>query len=615
MFFDNGFIIYKMWGDALKKRILSLVAAMIMLSVFCFGSFSASASIYYLDGQAVHCPGNTRVYTPLSNYNYAWIDYVVLRDSSTSVSSLELRPVTDNPYSHTYSEFVKECSDYTSLFYVSEDVLEDTFTDSLKSVYYSLLATGLVKNDYQTMRAYNESMGIVYPYAESSLTEMYTAITYVCLRADLYKLLTDKEIYIPRGTTVEGAVVAYLSTVCGVDVPANVSTVSGFSYIFARDYVLEDENFPVSEDPSEEEVFFWTKVKAADACGYSVPKTTPYSEITQSQAEYVTYAYYASILTTKYGVMVDPYQLKDALSKGGNAVPVLVLKSMLDHVSIGYSNSESGKELFEKAKQEGFFDLENQFYTDIYDYELTVAENNDKVWITSFLLANQLENGSLNNVQTFVNSKLVANSATTAIELNSKSDTVFSVKIIYSDGSHQDSAVYTFTVKKGASSITEHGTESIDIASPLSGVTGELEGIASKYVFPEINVSAYKEALNNHSTESNHGNTLSTYSVTDQANTTAYNSSANRFTTYSSDETASAIGNFNLHKNEEQTTQTLLSGVVAVVKENPAAVATPFGLLAIGASAGYVFFKKRKEDAYASEDEDDITDIDDISID
>lgn len=586
-----------------SKRLLCFILTSMLLISACCGSFVSLASVYYENGQAKATPGQTKTYVPLEDYNYAWIDDVVVRDSSSSVTALTLVPVTESPYSHTLDQFVEECNNYTSLFNASEEVLESTFVTSLKALYYSLIASGVITETNTVMRTYNEENGIVYPFVESELTQMYTAIVYVSLKTDLYGAILDKQIEIPRGTTVEGAIVNILSSMCSMNVPANVNSLSSFTYLFAEDYVVDEKKYPVSDEPSETEVYYWVRLAAADNAGYSVPTDVPYSAVTAEQEEYVLYAYYASILTQRYEVMVDPLLLRAALLSGEKEkkIPELVLKAMLDEVSISYEKNETTESLFEKAKTEGFFDLEAEFYTDIYDYRVYVSPENEQVWFTSYLVADQLVDGDIDCAETYINGNKVKNTSTTGVKLDNDTETTVVIEVLYDDGERSDKATYTFVIEKNANAADVNGNLNIDIADPIDSVLDSLSGAADNYMTGvEIPTAP--------TTKPNGSNTITTYPLNGIG-------SGNKFETYPTDANGNVIGNIDAlttAKQEQTTVQVLDKSLAETVKENPEYVATPIGLLAVGASAGYIFFRRRKNELFAEENND--IKVDDVEI-
>lgn len=582
------------------KKILSFMLSTMVLAAVCCSSFVSSASVFYIDGNAEVCPGTTKVYVDKKDYNYAWIDDVVMRDSSSSVVPLVLHPVTNYPYSHTADEFVDECNNYAALFNASDGILQSSFYKTLSTAYYTLLASGAIKSDEQAMRAYNESQGITYPYSQNSMTHIYTTLVYALLKSDIASSVLKQQVDIPRGTTIEGAVVAYLSKVCGMNVPATVDSIEGFAYLFANQYVLEEANLPVSKDPSKDEVYYWVKVLAADKQGYSVSKTTPYAKVTQEEEKDVTNSYFASILTTKYGVYISPDLLETALlgDKETN-IPKLVLKSMLDSVNTKYSNSESIDSLFDKAKQEGFFELEDDFYSDIYDYEVTVSNDSTEVWFTAFLVADQLVDGSLTYAKTYINDKLVDNSSTNSIKLTGAS-TKFTVRIEYSDSKRYNKAIYTFTVNKNAAGSDTVGGISVDLDQPIGNILNSVEDSVNGYI---QNGNSSNGAVSTPNYSSNN----TTYAV---------NGNSSLFETYPTDANGNVLVTSDplaTTEKAQQNTTSVLSGVTQTIIDKPEYVATPIGLLAVGASAGYIFFRRRKNDEVIIENEN-IDDPDDIDI-
>lgn len=611
-------------GVAVKmKKVLSIILSAVAVAVMCCSSFVSSASLFFIDGSATICPGTTKTYIEEENYNYAWIDDAVMRDSTTSVTPLSFHPVTDYPYSHTAEEFMKECSNYAKLFDVSSAILESSMIKTLETSYYALLASGAIKSNEQEMRAYNESQGISYSNTsglQGSLSRVYTTLVYSLLKTDIASTVLNQQVEIPRGTSLEGAVVIYLSKVCGMNVPVTVNSIESFAYVFADEYVLEDSGLPVSDEPSKEEVYYWIKVSAADKQGYDVPKTTPYLEVTQEQEEYVTYAYFASILTSKYEVTVSPEKLKQAIFAADcdTAISKLVLTSMLDSVNAEYSDDESFNSLFEKAKTEGFFELEDDFYSDIYDYEVEVSHNSTEVWITAFLVASQLVDADVENAKTYINGQLVENLSTNPVKLTGDS-TKFTVRIEYTDNTRADTAEYTFTVKKTLNSSDTIAGVSVDIDKPVGDILNSVQDSISEYL-PDSTTTPYGQTTGEAASStgaSGYPTGSTTYAIDGNIDFSTLNS--NFLETYPTD----VNGSVEVTKDPLKTTQaesttqqvqSVLTGASQTIADKPEYVAMPIGLLAVGASAGYIFFRRKKNDDIIVENEN-ITEVEEIDID
>ena len=90
---------------------------------------------------------------------------------------------------------------------------------------------------------------------------------------------------------------------------------------------------------------------------------------------------------------------------------------------------------------------------------------------------------------------------------------------------------------------------------------------------------------------------LTTYDIGENTlSTEGYTGSL--FNTYPTDEKGEVLTTRNPLEvtTEEETSASVLSYVSDKVRENPVVVAAPAGLAAIGASAGFMFYRKRRED-------------------
>ena len=274
---------------------------------------------------------------------------------------------------------------------------------------------------------------------------------------------------------------------------------------------------------------------------------------------------------------------------------------MLDDVSVSYEKNESMDSLFEKAKTEGFFDLEAEFYTDIYSYRVYVTPETEQVWFTTYLVADQLADADIDSAELSVNGETVKNTSTIGVKLSDGLETTVVIDVLYDDGARNEKATYTFVIEKNINAADVNGNLNIDVADPIDSVLDSLSGAADDYMTGvEIPTAP--------TTKPSNSNTITTYPV----NPTTQ---GNRFETYPTDESGNVIGNFDAltTTTQEQTTvQVLDKTFTETVKENPEYVATPIGLLAVGASAGYIFFRRRKND-FMVEENDGIK-VDDIEV-
>ena len=126
------------------------------------------------------------------------------------------------------------------------------------------------------------------------------------------------------------------------------SETAGLAVQAAKSHVEEFPEIPISENPSNSEVFHWSKVLTAASNDYEVPMTT-YDQTSAAQREYVDYAYYASIFDKIYDdIHVNPTKLAAADMSGDSlAVQKVVLGAMLDSKGVAYAPEASCQQLFE----------------------------------------------------------------------------------------------------------------------------------------------------------------------------------------------------------------------------------------------------------------------------
>lgn len=589
------------------KRIISVFLAAVILFAFVLCPLGASAIVTSYSGTLKALPGNTRSSSP--EYNYAWLDNVIVRDDAMSVTSTTLIPRPDDyPGSHTYDEFVVESEQYTQLFDIDENTLADAYREVTDTMYYLVTAMGMT-GELDEMRAYLQDYGIKLPDMEKPDDKASIAVTYAALKYDAVYSLYGKQAPIPAGTSLEGALVIIFSALTGTMLPSGIDTFTGMALNTAKNYVSEFEELPVSANPEADEIFHWVKVITAATNDYQVPLAS-YDVATQAQKDYVSYAYYATVLKTVYDVSVNPIYLVIAMqSSDPLALQKLILQTMLDEKAVSYPFDLSAEELFELANEYGCFALEDEFYTDILTYELTVAEESEKIWFTPFALADQLDGGSNENVTIVIGDTLAAPSATVAADLNPalrQEEIIMSVA--YNDGIRNDSAVYKFIVNKDASlnstekeeggnnlvadvqdfvnNIVPTDNEKVSqiVGGVFNGVENQMDQIgqtqeefttfAGGAQYSDVTVPNVVHTTDSHNFQ---------YLEELFAGVYATDANGNIITTSS----------FLDYGSGEKADGSIIQSVTAAVKENPEIIIAPTSLLALGSLAG-VFFKKKQ---------------------
>ncbi len=604
------------------KKFLALFLSLMI--IFALSVLPASAIITTYGGTFAVLPGNTRSSSP--EYNYAWLDNLVVRDDAMAVTAKKITPKPlDYPGSHTYDEFIKEVDQYSNLYLLDENTAAAAYAEINEALYYLVTATGMT-GTLDEMRSYLQDYGIRLPGNEDAEDKMAIAVTYAAIRYDAVYALYEKKVEIPKGSSLDGATVIILSALTNTTLPSGIDTLTGMAVNTMKQYVSQFDQIPISQNPQPDEVFHWTKVLTAASYDYQVPLTV-YSEATDAQKEYVDYAYYASIFNTMYDINVNPIKLIAASqSEDKLAVHRLILHTMLDEKGVVYDKDMSAEDLFKLAESKGCFMLEDELYSDVLNYEIVVAEDTEKIWFTPFALADQLPGGSNDYVTIKLNGNAIAPGSTTSVDLfTSLKKEKIELSVFYNDGERSDSAVYEFTVIKDAALNDENTVQSendmvAEVEKFVNTIVPDKDSEAGKKI--DSVFSAVDNKIQSELATTVNENALTTYNVeatkADSTTTTTAESTKEKETErfdfnyledliegeYETDAFGNIITTSSIFTEEESTTQqSFVEKAAETVKENPEIVAAPTGLITLGSLAGYLLSKKHRDTAETEETE------------
>lgn len=616
------------------KKLVSAVLALVMLMMYVVPAYAIDIeSLYpYLTDIQVD-PGNPRSDNP--DYKFSWLDNVIIRYDPNAVISAPVTPVpSDYPYSETYEEFVEEVDNYSLLFELNEHTVSAVYEELTTSLFYTFTAMGFTDTQ-EDMRVYLSEKGISLPINETAGDKAKIAVTYAALKYDAVYVLYEKKVNFPVGISLDEATVVILSALMGTMLPSGIDTLTGLAVLVTKNYVTQFEQLPVSENPDASELFHWVKVITAAGNEYQVPLEA-YDKTTKAQKEYVDYAYYASILNTFYDINIDPIRLVIALqSEQENSLQKFILQSMLDEKKVSYNKNATGQELFDLACENGYFDLEQELYTDIFSYELKVPASGEKVWFTPFSLAGQLQGSDLQYVTIFLNGTEMAPNSTVSTPLDpTKAEEYIELRVVYDDKMGNESeTVYNYKVIKDKSLDAEGpGFEEGDIVGGVQQFVDTIVpdentaasqkvddifssiGSAVSQIAPEINTDELTTySMNDFSVDE----LLEGYEITtEKAKADATTTTGKRFDSqyledliggvYATDADGNIITTTILSSEGGETgEQSVITRVTETVKESPEIVAVPSSLLAAFSVVGYLMNRKHRDaDAYAQKDKD-----------
>lgn len=585
------------------KRLFALAVAVIIASVLMLNPLCALAAVEVNENGIDVLPGNTQSSNPV--YSMAWLDNIVIRDGSTAVQTVRTVPLGDYPYSKTYDEFISEVEDYKKLNALNEETVTSGYMETVEMLFYLVTALDMT-DDLDTMALYLSNNGINMPLNMTGDDKIKTAVVYAAMKYNAIYVLYGKNVEIVKGTTLDGAVVIILAELSATKLPSGIDTVTGFAVQVMKTYVEQFEEIPMSENPESDEVFYWIKVITAASNDYKVP-LLDYGVTEEVYKVYVDYAYYASLFNTLYDIKLDPIKLAEAdMSKDHTAVASLILKTMLDEKEVSYKDDSSCENLFALACISGCFNLEEEFYSDIFNYDLYVSTDCQKVWFTPFGLADELD-GSNEYITVQIQDRKISTSETTYAVLDpTKTNEQVVMVVTYDDGIMPPEKIsYTFNVYKSNvsnkvdpnSSLVDQIQSTIDSAIP-DGANEKVDAIGGYVIstIDEIGVPDFSSV--------NNENILSTYpdettvenGYTGQAEKAEDGIDFNYLNslignTYASEENTTYNINDYITEKEEKSA---LENAAEKIKENPEIIAAPTSVVALGGVAGLMLGKRKK---------------------
>lgn len=594
------------------KRLCSfLLVMLITMGIFC-APFCASASVVVENGTMKVLPGNPRAASPV--YSKAWLDNVVIRDSASAITTARLVPKGDYPYSLTYDEFINEVGNYSVLNLIDEDTVASAYGQIINILYYMVTALGMTK-DIESMRAYVRNCGITLPALRTSEDDIKVAVIYAAIKYDAIYTLYNKKVTFPQGITLDGAICIVAAELTGTFLPSGVDTLGGVAVNSLKTYISQFDFIPVSKNPSNAEVFYWAKVLTASTNNYDVPFDS-YETVGQTEKEYVDYAYFASILNKAYNVKIDPVRLIVAENnKEKNSVAKVILQTMLDESEVDYSIDASCEELFKAACENGKFPLDEEFYSDIFNYNLYIANDCTKIWFTPFVLADQLGGNNAYLSMTLAGNKISPSQTVGYAIDKAKTNDTIELKVTYADSINPTETVtYKFNViRKSAAETNSSNAQNSVVAEIQNAVNSVIPADSEKANSIVGNVMGNIDSAlsTTSSSNSNVGSGILTTYATDSATASSnggYSSSPKKSSdgidfgylaelmseTYANDEQASKALSAYSSLTATTETQSVIQKTVQTIKENPEVAVAPTGIIALGGLGGYIWTKRKK---------------------
>ncbi len=373
----------------MKKSVKVLSFFLVLIVIF--GSLSVSAfAKEFAPTIDISNPGLQTQYLYDTN-DPSWVRKLVIKEDMLSseglFTELPLHPVTDYPYTNDAKGFNAEVEEYVEVYTLDEESQRAAYIYFLEQIGALSIISDPSASD-KSKADWLRQQGIIITEEDEQDADKVLMISalYAMMKNDLYYVYTGEHLTIPQGTPLEDAVVLYLASLSG-----NESTLTSFirkffgsnslgdleDYIYYTSLMALYTNGYVSAGEitklPREEVYRRVAIMTIRNYGLAIDSETATTE--ELQKKYLT-----AMLGTQYRVKLDPETLEKTANNRSVAYYVLQRMAYEDAKVTISQNKYSYEACFKLVTQKtDRFDLENEFYSDIYEYNVYLANNRETI--------------------------------------------------------------------------------------------------------------------------------------------------------------------------------------------------------------------------------------------
>lgn len=326
-----------------------------------------------------------------SENNVSWIRKLVIKEDMLSsqgiLNEAVLHPVTDYPYTTDAPHFKAEVEENTKTYTLDEESQKAAYLYVLNQIgALTIISEPTTSNE--TKADWLRAQGIIITEEDEADADKVLLISalYAMLRNDLYYVYKGEHFTIPAGTPLEEAVVMYIAALSGHE-----NSLGSFILKF----------FGKNSFGSLEDYIYYTSLMALYTNGYvSVMEVTtlPREEVFRRLAimtirnyglaidsenastEELQQKYLTAMLGTHYRVSLDPASLIKARSNQG--IPYYILQRMATedaNMTISHTRYTYEQCFDYVLKKTQRFDLDKEFFSDIYEYNLYLDSKRENI--------------------------------------------------------------------------------------------------------------------------------------------------------------------------------------------------------------------------------------------
>ena len=372
------------------KNVTRLLAVFLVTVILCATMVpSAFAKDFAPKLNATNLGVNTQYL--YSENNVSWLRQLTIKEDMLSSSGIlneaVLHPVTDYPYTTDAPHFKAEVEECVKTYTLDKESQKAAYLYVLNQIgALTIISEPTTSNE--TKADWLRAHGIIVTEEDEKDAERVLLISalYAMMRNDLYYVMKGEQYTIPAGTPLEEAVVMYLAAISGHE-----NTLGSFILkFFGKDSFGDLEDY-----------LYYTSLMALYTNGYvsvmeitTLPRDEVYRRLAimtirnyglaidseKATTEELQQKYLTAMLGTHYRVSLDPASLIKARSNQG--IPYYVLQRMASedaNMTISHTRYTYEQCFDYVLKKTQRFDLEKEFFSDIYEYNIYLNSKRENI--------------------------------------------------------------------------------------------------------------------------------------------------------------------------------------------------------------------------------------------
>lgn len=385
--------------------------------------------------------------------NPSWLRQLIVKENMLSVDGIvtekALYPVSKYPYTSDAPSFKEEIDEYVEIYTLDEESQKAAYI----YVFQQLGALSIIADPEATDQSkadWLREQGVIITAEDEQDPNSILMISalYALWKNDFFYVIEGERITIPPGTKLEAALMMYM-VAFGNDERSLLAFVNKY--------------FNVSEIISLEDYVYYTALFALYTNGYVSSReivTLPRNEVFRRLAimsisnagiaidvksatdEEVQIKYLAAMLGVQYNLTLDPDSTFKA-NRNGTVHYYMIQRMAYEDKKITISSS---KYTYEQAfdivlKKTNRFDLDKEFYSDIYEYDLHLDHFRELIYINP----TPIDNGYLT---VKINDQKVNLNQYAKVPLNSDPTQILLINVQY-NGDTKKNTTYRLNVYQG----------------------------------------------------------------------------------------------------------------------------------------------------------------------